>query len=73
MIIQLNHILQSKYDSVLFNDNVEKINISNIEAIELTGSKAKIFSMNVFKQSNLEEISELIHNKLPYYIENIFV
>ncbi len=62
-----------QYDSVLFNDNVEKINISNIEAIELTGSKAKIFSMNVFKQSNLEEISELIHNKLPDYIENIFV
>lgn len=62
-----------QYDSVLFNDNVEKINISNIEAIELTGSKAKIFSMNVFKQSNLEEISELINNKLPDYIENIFV
>lgn len=61
------------YNSVMFDDNVERINISNIDNIELSDSKAKVFSMNVFKQSNLVEIEDLIEEKLPNYIENVFV
>lgn len=61
------------YKDVIFDDSVVRVNISDIKPINLDDGKAKIFSMNIFKQSNLNEIEGLIKAKIPKYIENVLV
>ena len=53
------------YKDVIFDDSVVSVNISDIKPINLDDGKAKIFSMNIFKQSNLNEIEGLIKAKIP--------
>ena len=61
------------YKDVIFDDEVERVNISDIKPINLDNSKAKIFSMEIFSQSNREVIEKLISDKLPSHIENVLV
>lgn len=60
------------YNSVSFDEEPKLSYIDDILPIDIE-AKTKIFSMKIFKESNINDIKNLIMKKIPKYIDSVLV